>query len=119
MMMMMMMTATKETTLAISFIMILTVITTMTMNDDVLQGRSVITESLLNHSFALVSEACDCTTCKWKAMRAVRYERLIDGEVPLPERFVDVIICEEWSLISCPIGSALGDLRRVSEYSVL
>ena len=82
----------------------------MTRKDDVVQGRSVITESSLNHSilsrtshgvserssFALVSEACDCTICKWKAMRAVRYERLIDGEVPLP----DVIISEEWSLIS-------------------
>ena len=80
------MTATKETTLATSFIVILTVITTMTMNDDVVQGRSVITESSLNHSIlsrtshgvsersssALVSEACDCTICKWKAMRAVR-----------------------------------------------
>ena len=69
------MTATKETTLATSFVVILTVITTMTMNDDVVQGRSVITESLLNHSilsrtshgvyepssFALVSEAFDCT----------------------------------------------------------
>ena len=44
---------------------------------------------------------------------------LIDGEFPLPERFVDVIICEEWSFVSCPIGSSLRDLRRVSEYSVL
>ena len=80
------MTATKDTTLATSFIVILTVITTMTMNDDVFQVRSIITESFLNHSilsrtshgvsetssFALVSEACDCTHCKWKAMRAVR-----------------------------------------------
>ena len=39
------MTATKETTLATSFIVILTVITTMTMNDDVFQVRSIITES--------------------------------------------------------------------------
>ena len=49
----MMMTATKETTLATSFIVILTVITTMTMNDEVVQGRSVITES----SLTLGSEA--------------------------------------------------------------
>ena len=80
------MTATKETTFASSFVVILTVITTMTMNDDIVQGRSVTTESLLTHSilsrtshgvsetssFALVSEACDCTICTWKAMRAVQ-----------------------------------------------
>ena len=40
-----MMMATKETTLAISFVVILTVITTMTRKDDVGQGRSVITAS--------------------------------------------------------------------------
>ena len=80
------MTATKETTLATSFIVILTVITTVTMNDEVVQGRSVITESSLNHSilsrtshgvserssFAVVSEAYYCTDCIWTAMRAVR-----------------------------------------------
>ena len=63
----MMKTATKETTLATSFIVILTVITTMTMNDEVVQGRSVITES----SLTLGSEASDCTMCNRKAMRAV------------------------------------------------
>ena len=39
------MTATKETTFASSFVVILTVITTMTRKDDVIQGRGVITES--------------------------------------------------------------------------
>ena len=80
------MTATKETTLASSFVVILTVITTMTRKDDVDQGRNVITESSLNHpvlsgtshgvfeksSFALVIEAYGCADCMGKAMRAVR-----------------------------------------------
>ena len=42
------MTATKKTTLAVSFVVILTVITTMARKDDNIQERSVITE-LLNH----------------------------------------------------------------------
>ena len=47
------MTATKETILATSFVVILTMITTMTRKDDVVQGRSVITESSLNHPYCL------------------------------------------------------------------
>ena len=80
------MTATKETTLATSFIVILTVITTMTRKDDVDQGRSVITESSLNHSVlsrtshgvfemsgpALANKAVDCKNCFGETMPVVR-----------------------------------------------
>ena len=117
------MTATKETTLATSFIVILIVITTMTMNDDVFQVRSIITESFLNHSILSrtshgLLHVHTWRVC-WSRQMVLGLARWCFGEFPLPERFVDVIICEEWSFVSCPIGSSLRDLRRVSEYSVL
>ena len=141
--------------MASSFVVILTVITTMTRKDDVIQGRGVITESfacaymesllvspdgawsrqmvpwavkrvIVQFAFGPRCVLCDerpgslCRIGDAYELRCLTCMKgMIDVAFPFPEPLVDGIICEEWSFVSCPIGSSLRDLSGVSEYSVL
>ena len=126
--------------MATSFIVILTGITTLTMNDEVVQGcLGLLMEFLkdprlpwsVKHIIVQIASGPRCVLCDERRGQLCRIndvdelrcltcvKGMMDNEVPFPEPLVDGIIRAEWSFVPCPIGSSLRDLSSVSEYSVL